>query len=119
MASAASKSQSTISSPNSASSRKQLLTAPSNSARFCRLPRSTPSRLAPYLTWDRQQLHPQSDRQKLLSRLLAICWKSPGQLRSQPRDRIVDGRPIGRLLVENFRVIHQDIAAGKIYNPVL
>jgi len=74
-----------------------------------------PESLAPYLTWDRQHYTRNLIDKSSLYELLAICWEV-GQASSVHNHRDQScwmAVPIGRLLVENFRVIHQDIAAGK------
>jgi cysteine dioxygenase len=74
-----------------------------------------PESLAPYLTWDRQHYTRNLIDKTSLYELLAICWEV-GQASSVHNHRDQNcwmAVPIGRLLVENFRVIHQDIAAGK------
>jgi cysteine dioxygenase type I len=75
----------------------------------------SPESLAPYLTWDRQHYTRNLIDKTSLYELLAICWEV-GQASSVHNHRDQNcwmAVPIGRLLVENFHVIHQDIAAGK------
>lgn len=70
--------------------------------------------LAPYLTWDRQHYTRNLIDKTPLYELIAICWEV-GQASSIHNHRDQNcwmAVPIGRLLVENFRVIHQDTAAG-------
>jgi cysteine dioxygenase len=70
--------------------------------------------LAPYLTWDRQHY-----TRNLIDRtphyeLMAICWET-GQMSSVHNHRDQNcwmAVPIGRLQVENFHLLHQDIAQG-------
>jgi cysteine dioxygenase len=74
-----------------------------------------PESLAPYLTWDRQHYTRNLIDKTSLYELLAICWEV-GQASSVHNHRDQNcwmAVPIGRLLVENYHVIHQDIAAGK------
>ncbi|MFZ0418941.1 MAG: cysteine dioxygenase family protein [Candidatus Sulfotelmatobacter sp.] len=74
-----------------------------------------PESLAPYLTWDRQHYTRNLIDKTSLYELLAICWEV-GQASSVHNHRDQNcwmAVPIGRLLVENFHVIHQDISAGK------
>jgi cysteine dioxygenase len=74
-----------------------------------------PDSLAPYLTWDRQHYTRNLIDKTLLYELLAICWEV-GQASSVHNHRDQNcwmAVPIGRLLVENFHVVHQDIAGGK------
>jgi cysteine dioxygenase len=71
--------------------------------------------LAPYLTWDRQHYTRNLIDKTPLYELIAICWEV-GQFSSVHNHRDQNcwmAVPIGRLLVENFRVLHQDVAAGK------
>jgi cysteine dioxygenase len=74
-----------------------------------------PDSLAPYLTWDRQHYTRNLIDKTPLYELVAICWEV-GQASSIHNHRDQNcwmAVPIGRLLVENFHVVHQDIAAGK------
>jgi len=71
--------------------------------------------LAPFLTWDRQHYTRNLIDKTPLYELIAICWEI-GQVSSIHNHRDQNcwmAVPIGRLLVENFRVLHQDINAGK------
>jgi len=71
--------------------------------------------LEPYLTWDRQHYTRNLIDKTHLYELIAICWEV-GQVSSVHNHRDQNcwmAVPIGRLLVENFRVIHQDIPGGK------
>jgi cysteine dioxygenase len=71
--------------------------------------------LTPYLTWDRQHYTRNLIDKTPLYELLAICWEV-GQASSVHNHRDQNcwmAVPIGRLLVENFHVVHQDIAGGK------
>jgi cysteine dioxygenase len=75
----------------------------------------SPDSLAPYLTWDRQHYTRNLIDKTSLYELIAICWEV-GQISSIHNHRDQNcwmAVPIGRLLVENFRVIRQDIARGK------
>ncbi|MFZ0290164.1 MAG: cysteine dioxygenase family protein [Candidatus Sulfotelmatobacter sp.] len=74
-----------------------------------------PDSLAPYLTWDRQHYTRNLIDKTALCELIAICWEV-GQASSVHNHRDQNcwmAVPIGRLLVENFHVVHQDIADGK------
>jgi cysteine dioxygenase len=74
-----------------------------------------PESLAPYLTWDGQHYTRNLIDKTPLYELIAICWEV-GQASSVHNHRDQNcwmAVPIGRLLVENFHVVHQDIAAGK------
>jgi cysteine dioxygenase len=71
--------------------------------------------LAAYLTWDRQHYTRNLIDKTPLYELLAICWEV-GQSSSIHNHRDQNcwmAVPIGRLLVENFRVLHQDIDAAE------
>jgi cysteine dioxygenase len=71
--------------------------------------------LAPYLCWDGQHYTRNLIDKTPLYELLAICWET-GQASSIHNHREQNcwmAVPTGRLQVENFRVVHQDIAAGK------
>ena len=70
--------------------------------------------LAPYLTWDRQHYTRNLIDRTPLYELMAICWET-GQMSSVHNHRDQNcwmAVPIGRLQVENFRLLHQDIAQG-------
>jgi cysteine dioxygenase len=74
-----------------------------------------PESLAPYLTWDRQHYTRNLIDKTSLYELMAICWEV-GQNSSVHNHRDQNcwmAVPIGRLLVENFHVVHQNIALGK------
>jgi cysteine dioxygenase len=71
--------------------------------------------LAPYLTWDRQHYTRNLIDKSDVYELLAVCWEV-GQSSSvhNHRDQMCwMAAPVGRLLVENFCVRFQDLAAGK------
>jgi cysteine dioxygenase len=71
--------------------------------------------LTPYLTWDRQHYTRNLIDKTSLYELLAICWEV-GQASSIHNHRDQNcwmAVPVGRLLVENFHVVQQDIFAGK------
>ena len=70
--------------------------------------------LAPYLTWDRQHYPRNLIDKTNLYELMAICWEV-GQASSVHNHRDQNcwmAAPVGKLLVENFRVEFQDIEAG-------
>lgn len=74
-----------------------------------------PESLAPYLTWNGQHYTRNLIDKTALYELIAICWEV-GQASSVHNHRDQNcwmAVPIGRLLVENFHVVEQDIAAGK------
>jgi cysteine dioxygenase len=73
-----------------------------------------PDTLAPYLTWDRQHYTRNLIDKTPLYELVAICWEV-GQSSSVHNHREQNcwmAAPIGRLLVENYRVIAQDVEKG-------
>jgi cysteine dioxygenase len=73
-----------------------------------------PQSLAPYLTWDGQHYTRNLIDKTPLYELIAICWEI-GQISSIHNHRDQNcwmAVPVGRLLVENFHVVHQDIAGG-------
>jgi cysteine dioxygenase len=70
--------------------------------------------LAPYLTWDRQHYTRNLIDKTALYELVAICWEI-GQASSIHNHREQNcwmAVPSGRLRVENYRTISQDLAAG-------
>jgi cysteine dioxygenase len=74
-----------------------------------------PESLTPYLTWDRQHYTRNLIDKTALYELIAVCWEI-GQASSIHNHRDQNcwmAVPIGRLQVENYRVVNQDIAAGK------
>jgi cysteine dioxygenase len=74
-----------------------------------------PDSLAPYLTWDGQHYTRNLIDKTPLYELMAICWEV-GQASSVHNHRDQNcwmAVPVGRLLVENFHVVQQDIALGK------
>ena len=74
-----------------------------------------PDSLTAYLHWDRQHYTRNLIDKTPLYELIAICWEV-GQASSVHNHRDQNcwmAVPIGRLLVENFHVVHQDIALGK------
>jgi predicted metal-dependent enzyme (double-stranded beta helix superfamily) len=74
-----------------------------------------PDTLKPYLTWDRQHYTRNLIDKTPLYELIAICWEV-GQISSVHNHRDQNcwmAVPIGRLLVENFHLISQDVEHGK------
>ena len=74
-----------------------------------------PESIEPYLLWDGQHYTRNLVDKTALYELLAICWEV-GQASSVHNHRDQNcwmAVPVGRLLVENFHVVHQDIPAGK------
>ncbi|HMK22726.1 MAG TPA: cysteine dioxygenase family protein [Terriglobales bacterium] len=75
----------------------------------------SPDTLAPYLTWDRQHYTRNLIDKTSLYELIAICWEV-GQASSVHNHRDQNcwmAVPIGRLLVENFRLVFQDLHEGR------
>ena len=73
-----------------------------------------PDSLAPYLLWDRQHYTRNLIDKTPLYELIAICWEV-GQSSSVHNHRDQNcwmAVPVGRLLVENFHVVDQNIAGG-------
>jgi hypothetical protein len=74
-----------------------------------------PESLASYLTWDRQHYTRNLIDKTPLYELIAICWEV-GQGSSTHNHREQNcwmAVPIGRLMVQNYRVLYQDLQAGK------
>src|ERR1700677_1357756 len=71
--------------------------------------------LAPYLTWDRQHYTRNLIDKTPLYELIAICWEvgQASSIHNHSDQNCWMAVPVGRLLVENFRVEHEDIAGGK------
>ena len=70
--------------------------------------------LAPYLNWDRQHYTRNLIDRTSLYELMAICWEV-GQVSSVHNHRDQNcwmAVPIGRLHVENFHLVHQDLQGG-------
>jgi cysteine dioxygenase len=70
--------------------------------------------LAPYLNWDRQHYTRNLIDRTPLYELMAICWEV-GQASSVHNHRDQNcwmAVPIGRLQVENFHLVHQDLQGG-------
>jgi cysteine dioxygenase len=71
--------------------------------------------LAAYLTWDRQHYTRNLIDRTPLYELLAICWEV-GQASSVHNHRDQNcwmAVPVGRLQVQNFHLVEQDLAAGQ------
>jgi len=71
--------------------------------------------LAPYLNWDRQHYTRNLIDRTPLYELMAICWEV-GQASSVHNHRDQNcwmAVPVGRLLVENFHLVHQDLRNGR------
>src|SRR6202049_2091324 len=73
-----------------------------------------PDSLTPYLTWDRQHYTRNLIDKNLLYELIAVCWDI-GQASSVHNHRDQNcwmAVPVGRLQVQNFHLVEQDLAAG-------
>ena len=73
-----------------------------------------PQSLEKYLIWDRQHYTRNLIDKTALYELVAICWEV-GQISSIHNHRDQNcwmAVPIGRLRVQNYRVLNQDISAG-------
>ncbi|HVH88873.1 MAG TPA: cysteine dioxygenase family protein [Terriglobales bacterium] len=71
--------------------------------------------LAPYLVWDRQHYTRNLIDKTPLYELIAICWEV-GQASSIHNHRDQNcwmATPMGKLLIQNYRVLWQDDDAGK------
>jgi cysteine dioxygenase len=71
--------------------------------------------LAQYLNWDRQHYTRNLIDRTPLYELMAICWEV-GQASSVHNHRDQNcwmAVPIGRLQVENFHLVHQDLQSGR------
>ena len=82
---------------------------------FLRQTAVTPETLKPYLTWDRQHYTRNLIDKTPLYELIAICWEV-GQVSSVHNHRDQNcwmSVPVGRLLVENFHLVSQDVEHGK------
>lgn len=81
---------------------------------FLRSTNVAPETLAPYLKWDRQHYTRNLIDKTPLYELVAICWEV-GQVSSVHNHRDQNcwmAVPIGRLAVENYKVISQEVEAG-------
>jgi cysteine dioxygenase len=70
--------------------------------------------LAPYLTWDHQHYTRNLIDRTPLYELMAICWEI-GQVSSVHNHRDQNcwmAVPMGRLMVENFHLVEQDVKQG-------
>jgi cysteine dioxygenase len=81
---------------------------------FLKYTQVLPDTLAPYLTWDKQHYTRNLIDKTPLYELVAICWEV-GQASSVHNHREQNcwmAVPVGRLQVENFRVISQNLDKG-------
>jgi predicted metal-dependent enzyme (double-stranded beta helix superfamily) len=82
---------------------------------FLRTHPVNPDTLTPYLVWDRQHYTRNLIDKTPLYELMAICWEV-GQVSSIHNHRDQNcwmAAPLGRLKVQNYRVLWQDEVAGK------
>ena len=82
--------------------------------RFLERTSVAPESLAPYLNWDRQHYTRNLIDKTPLYELIAICW-DVGQVSSVHNHRDQNcwmAVPIGRLEVENFHLVSQDVEHG-------
>ena len=83
--------------------------------RFLESTRVSPETLSPYVCWDRQHYTRNLIDKTPLYELIAICWEV-GQASSVHNHRDQNcwmAAPIGRLQVENFHLVHQDLQGGR------
>ncbi|HZQ90884.1 MAG TPA: cysteine dioxygenase family protein [Terriglobales bacterium] len=76
-----------------------------------------PETLTPYLMWDGQHYTRNLIDKTPLYELIAICWEV-GQCSSIHNHKDQNcwmAVPIGRLLVQNYRVLQQDLSAGSCH----
>ena len=82
--------------------------------RFLQNTSVAPDTLTPYLNWDRQHYTRNLIDKTPLYELIAICWEV-GQVSSVHNHRDQNcwmSVPVGRLLVENFHLVSQDVEHG-------
>lgn len=81
---------------------------------FVRVHPVNPESLAPYLVWDRQHYTRNLVDKTALYEVVAICWEV-GQASSIHNHRDQNcwmAAPMGKLMVQNYRVLSQNIGAG-------
>ena len=73
-----------------------------------------PESLQPYLNWDRQHYTRNLIEKTPLFELLAICWEvgQGSSIHNHMDQNCWMAAPIGRLLVQNYRVRNEDLKAG-------
>jgi cysteine dioxygenase len=73
-----------------------------------------PETLTPFLMWDRQHYTRNLIDKTPLYELLAICWEvgQGSSIHNHKDQNCWMAVPIGRLLVQNYRVLQQDLEAG-------
>src|SRR5690348_8382635 len=84
---------------------------------FLREHRVNAETLSPYLVWDRQHYTRNLIDKTPLYELIAICWEV-GQASSIHNHRGQNcwmAAPMGRLKVQNYRTVFQDLKAGRCH----
>ena len=73
-----------------------------------------PATLAPYLLWDRQHYTRNLIDKRPLYELIAICWEvgQSSSIHNHKDQNCWMAVPVGRLLVQNYRVLRQDLERG-------
>jgi cysteine dioxygenase len=74
-----------------------------------------PKSLDPYIIWDRQHYTRNLIDKCPLYELIAICWEvgQASSIHNHKDQNCWMAVPIGRLLVQNYKVVQQDLASGK------
>src|SRR5581483_4271205 len=74
-----------------------------------------PDTLTPYLLWDRQHYTRNLIDKTPLYELVAICWEvgQVSSIHNHHQQNCWMAVPIGRLLVQNYRTIFEDLRAGR------
>jgi len=74
-----------------------------------------PDSLGPYLSWDRQHYTRNLIDKTPLYELVAICWEvgQGSSIHNHHQQNCWMAAPIGRLMVQNYRTLFQDLKAGK------
>ena len=82
---------------------------------FLRSALVAPDTLAPYLNWDRQHYTRNLIDKTPLYELVAICWEvgQASSVHNHHDQNCWMAVPIGRLLVQNYRTVSEDLSIGK------
>ena len=82
---------------------------------FLRSALVAPDTLAPYLNWDRQHYTRNLIDKTPLYELIAICWEvgQASSVHNHQDQNCWMAVPIGKLLVQNYRSVSQDLSMGK------
>src|SRR5690242_800359 len=74
-----------------------------------------PDSLKPYLGWDKQHYTRNLIDKTPLYELVAICWEvgQVSSIHNHHQQNCWMGVPMGRLLVQNYRTVFEDIAGGR------